>query len=139
MPLVRIDLSNTTPAAARRAIADGIHHALVAVIGIPDGDRFQLLTTHSPEDLIFDPDYLVGPRQDIVYVQIAWVRGRSDELKQALFRRIADNLSTAGVRPEDVHIVLLEHGLGDLSVGNGEAQLLALGSVAGTAGSLAGC
>ncbi|HEX3812867.1 MAG TPA: tautomerase family protein [Mycobacteriales bacterium] len=103
-----------------------------SLASIPDGDRFQLITTHDSEELIFDPDYLAGPRPDIVYIQIAWVRGRSDELKQALFRRIADTLSTVGVRPQDLHIVLLEHGLGDLSVGNGEAQLLALGAVAGT-------
>ncbi|MFI1521034.1 tautomerase family protein [Kitasatospora cineracea] len=134
MPLVRIDLADSRPADLRRAIADGVHDALVAVVGIPAGDRFQLLTVHPADELVFDADHLGIRRLDVVYVQITLVAGRPRPLKVKLFRRIAANLAAVGVRPEDVHVTLTENTVEDWSVGNGEAQLLALGPVAGTAG-----
>ena len=133
MPLVRIDLADSRPAELRRAIADGVHDALVAVVGIPEGDRFQLLTAHPADELLFDADYLGVRRLDVVYVQITLVAGRPRRLKVELFRRIAANLAAVGVRPEDVHVTLTENTAEDWSVGNGEAQLLTLGPVAGTA------
>ena len=132
MPLVRIDLSAHRPPAVRRAVADGVHQALVEVIGIPAGDRFQIVTPHDPDELIFDPSYLGVDRQDVVYVQITLVQGRPQKLKLDLYRRIAELLAEAGVRPEDVVITLVENALDNWSVGNGIAQLVELGAVAGT-------
>ncbi|WP_042370670.1 tautomerase family protein [Streptacidiphilus neutrinimicus] len=132
MPLVRIDLADTRPPHTRRGIADGVHQALVAAVGIPAGDRFQMVTAHPAEDLLFDRAYLGIERRDVVYVQITLVAGRSRAIKVELFRRIAENLAAVGVRPEDVHVTLTENTVEDWSVGNGEAQLLALGPVAGT-------
>lgn len=126
MPLVRIDLSETRPPAERHAIADGVHQALVDAIGIPPGDRFQIVTKHAPDELIFDGSYLGIERQDVVYVQITLVEGRSRQLKLDLYQRIAANLERAGVRREDTVIVLTENNPENWSVGNGEAQLVAL-------------
>ncbi|MFE9370071.1 tautomerase family protein [Streptomyces sp. NPDC006711] len=131
MPLVRIDLSATRPPAIRRAIADGVHQALVDAIGIPAGDRFQIVTPHDPEELIFDPNYLDVARRDVVYVQITLVAGRPRELKRDLYRQITANLTDVGVRPEDVFVTLIENALDNWSVGNGRAQLVELGAVAG--------
>ena len=131
MPLVRIDLSADRSDAA--AIADGIHRALVSAVGIPTGDRFQLITRHPAGELIFDADYLGVERRDVIYVQITLVAGRPTERKVALYRQIADNLAELGVRPEDLVITLTGTGLDDWSVGNGEAQLVAQGTVPGLA------
>jgi 4-oxalocrotonate tautomerase len=58
-------------------------------------------------------------------VQIALRRGRTPEAKQALYRLIAQHLSSdPGVRPADVLVTLVENGLEDWSFGNGEAQYL---------------
>jgi phenylpyruvate tautomerase PptA (4-oxalocrotonate tautomerase family) len=133
MPLVRIDLADSRPPATRRAIADGVHDALIGAIGIPAGDRFQIVTVHPAEELIFDPEYLGVERADIVYVQITLVTGRPREIKLELFRQIAKNLAAAGVRPQDIAVTLTENTLEDWSFGDGQAQLVALGSVAGTA------
>jgi 4-oxalocrotonate tautomerase len=124
MPLVRIDLSETRSPDVRSAIADGVHEALVAAIGIPPGDRFQFVTPHAPEELIFDRSYLGIERRDIVYIQITLVEGRPFELKLDLYRRITANLVAAGVRAQDVFITLTENNLQNWSVGNGEAQLV---------------
>lgn len=131
MPMTRIDLSANRPPAVRRAIGDGVQRALVDAIGIPAGDRFQIITPHDPDDLVFDTEYPGVHREDIVYVQIIFVGGRPRELKLDLYRKIAANLAEVGVRPEDVFVILHENGLEDWSVGNGEAQLVAQGTVPG--------
>jgi phenylpyruvate tautomerase PptA (4-oxalocrotonate tautomerase family) len=124
MPLVRITLDNVTPATQRRAIADGVHEAMVAALGIPKADHFQIIDERPSESLIFDDGYLGVRRERVVFVQIFLVRGRTVDQKKALYRQIADNLSQAGVRPEDVFIQLTETGREDWSFGNGEAQAL---------------
>ena len=43
MPLVRITLADGKTAEYRRAIADGVHHALVAAATVPADDRFQVV------------------------------------------------------------------------------------------------
>ena len=124
MPLVRITLRDDTPQDTQRAIADGVHRAMVAAIGIPQGDRFQVIEPRPEATVIADPEYLGVARQNAVFVEITLVRGRSAEKKQALYRGIADELVAVGVRGEDVLIVLHETGREDWSMGNGAAQLL---------------
>ena len=46
MPLVRIDLMVGTSPEYQKAIADGVHAALVQAIAIPADDRFQVITEH---------------------------------------------------------------------------------------------
>ncbi|QFY07195.1 tautomerase family protein [Nonomuraea phyllanthi] len=133
MPTVRIDLSDRRDPARRRAVSDGVHRAFVDTIGIPEGDRFHVITTHPDEELIADPAYLGIDREDMISIQITMVRGRSKELKQRLYRAIATNLAEIdGVRAEDVSIVVVENGPEDYSYGNGVAQLLSMPPVAGT-------
>jgi len=112
------------PDPQRRAIADGIHRALVDAIGIPEGDRFQIVSQHLPGDLIFGKAYMGVERRDVVFVRIIFVRGRSLEKKLDLYRRIAATLQGAGVRSEDAFITLVENDKSDWSVGNGVAQLV---------------
>ena len=55
MPLVRISLRTGTSPEFRKALADGIHTALVEAFAIPPDDHFQAITEHSAADLIYDP------------------------------------------------------------------------------------
>jgi phenylpyruvate tautomerase PptA (4-oxalocrotonate tautomerase family) len=130
MPLVRISLRRGKRREHRQAIADGIHRALVDVIGIPPKDRFQLITEHDDDHRIYDRDYLgVERSDDTVFVEISLRRGRPDALKQAFYRRLVENLAAdPGLRPEDVAIVLTENNDADWSFGKGEAQLLGAGA-----------
>ncbi|MEO3830265.1 tautomerase family protein [Actinomadura sp. B10D3] len=131
MPITRIDLSATRSAADRLAIAEGVRRALQEAIGIPSDDRFLIITPHDPADLLFDREYAGVRREDIVYIQVILVGGRPQELKLDLYRRIVANLTEAGVRPDDVYIVLTENDLDDWSVGRGRAQLVDQGTVPG--------
>jgi len=124
MPLARISIRKGNLTAHKLAMADGVYEALRETIGIPEGDRFQIITEHGDEDLIVDLDYLgIERSRDNVIIQIFLSRGRTVEKKQALYRSIAERLhASTGVRKEDVMITLAEVGPEDWSFGLGEAQ-----------------
>jgi phenylpyruvate tautomerase PptA (4-oxalocrotonate tautomerase family) len=124
MPFVRITLREDTSEQAKVAISDGVHQALISALGVPQGDRFQVIERKPAGAIVFHPTYLRGDRQNVVCLEITLTRGRPVELKQALYRDLADNLSAAGVRGEDVFVMLREVGREDWSFGNGLTQLL---------------
>ena len=123
MPLVRIAFREGKPAQYRQAVANEVHRALVEAASVPELDRFQILTEHSPGDLIYDPDYLdIKRTDDIVMIQIT-LNQRTQQVKVALYKAIADRLAkNPGVRPEDVLISLVPVSPEDWSFGNGKAQ-----------------
>ena len=124
MPLVRICLREGKSEPYRKALADGVHQAMVEAIEIPPQDRFQVITGHSAQDLIYDPTYLgVQPSDDIVMVQITLSAGRKPGQKRKLFQRMAEILAKdPGLRPQDLVINLVETAWENWSFGNGEAQ-----------------
>jgi phenylpyruvate tautomerase PptA (4-oxalocrotonate tautomerase family) len=124
MPLVRIDLRQGTTPAYRKAIADGVHTAMVEAIAIPADDRFQVINEHTADNLFYDPQYLGISRSDkVVLIQITLRAGRKPGQKRALYRRIVELLGKSpGVRAEDVVINLVEVAWEDWSFGLGEAQ-----------------
>ncbi|MFX8817244.1 tautomerase family protein, partial [Acinetobacter baumannii] len=83
MPLVQISLHKGKPRAHVRAVADGVHRALVETFGVPADDRFQLVNEVEPGALIYDPGYLgVRRTDDVVFVHITASRGRDTATKQ---------------------------------------------------------
>jgi 4-oxalocrotonate tautomerase len=124
MPLVRISLREGKPETYRRALADGIHRAMVETINVPPLDRFQVITEHPAESLIYDPAYLgIVRSDDVVFVQITLNAGRSTEQKRALYARMAELLGVnPGLRPQDLLISLVEVSRENWSFGNGQAQ-----------------
>jgi 4-oxalocrotonate tautomerase len=130
MPLIRIEMRRGKSREYRRAVADGIHHALVDGIGVPLKDRFQIIAEHDGDNLIYDRDYFgVARSDDAIFVTVSLRRGRSPEVKQDFYRRVVANLQAdPGVRPEDIAIIITENGEADWSFGKGEAQLLGAGA-----------
>jgi 4-oxalocrotonate tautomerase len=124
MPLVRISLREGTSVQYRQALADGVHQAMVEAIEIPAQDRFQVITEHPADGLIYDPSYLGIERSDkIVLVQITLSGGRKPAQKKKLYQRIAEILArNPGLHPQDLFINLVEVAWEDWSFGNGEAQ-----------------
>ena len=120
MPFVRISLKGNRSEKERLSIGDCVHRALVKAIGIPEGDRFQVITEHNT-DLVFDSDYLNIHRTDgIIMIQITLASGRTVELKKALIKTVAEFLAAEqGFRKEDVFINLLETPRENWSFGNG--------------------
>ncbi|MDI4235840.1 tautomerase family protein [Bradyrhizobium sp. Arg237L] len=123
MPLVRIDLRKGKDAAFRQEIGRIVYDALISV-GVPEKDRFQLISEHEADGFLFDADYLgIHRTNDLVIIQITWNEGRTSAQKQALYKAIADGLRTAlGLRREDIFINLVEVKKENWSFGNGIAQ-----------------
>jgi phenylpyruvate tautomerase PptA (4-oxalocrotonate tautomerase family) len=123
MPLVRIDLHKGKDAAYRQHVGRVVYEAMVSV-GVPKGDRFQVIGEHDAENFLFDPDYLgIHRSDDLVMIQITWNEGRTAEQKKTLYEAIAEGLSAGlGLRPEDVLINLVEVKRENWSFGNGIAQ-----------------
>jgi len=126
MPLVRIDLLKGTSPQYRKAIADGVHQAMIDTLAIPPDDRFQVISEHPSEGLVYDPQYLDVQRSaKIVFIQITLSFGRKPQQKRKLFKRIAELLAASpGLRPEDVLINLVEVSWENWSFGKGEAQYM---------------
>ncbi|MFJ2017756.1 tautomerase family protein [Streptomyces nodosus] len=118
MPLVPIDLIRGRRPDELRAITDATHRALVDVPGIPERDRFQLITEHEALDA-----GLGFARTDrLVSSQIFTQAGRTTEVKQRVFRAVAEQLEHLGIGGENVFVSIVENGPQDWSFGFGRAQ-----------------
>lgn len=126
MPLVHISLLKGKSREHIRAIAEGVHQALIAAYGIPPGDRFQLIHQHEPEDFVYDADYLgIHRTGDVVFIHIVAGNWRDTAAKKALYKGIADRLvANPGLRREDVQVVLSSNERDEWSFGNGVASYI---------------
>lgn len=128
MPLIRIDVIEGRSEADLAAISAAVHRGLTECFNVPERDRFQVITEHRAGRLIYNAGYLGVDRTDgIVLVQVFLSSGRTPELKQSFYSRVAELIvETAHTRPQDVMITLVENERADWSFGNGVAQYLAL-------------
>ncbi len=125
MPLVRIDINKNASAERIRVISSAIYNAMVEVANVPQHDKFQIITRHAGDEMIYPEEgYLgIGYTPEIVIIQVTWVRGRSIEIKKNFYRKIVDEIhEKAGIRKEDIFISLVEANREDWSFGNGEMQ-----------------
>ena len=100
------------------------YEAMRQTIGIPEGDRFIVVSSPSEDEFFVDPGFVGMKRTDrFVLVQIFLGKGRTIEQKQALFAAIASGLHEAiGVDGDNVMTVLSENSHVDWSFGKGQAQ-----------------
>ena len=125
MPLVRIDLSRTASRERVRAVGDAVYNAMIEVANVPVNDRFQIVTRHEPDEIIYPEEGYLGVdySPDLIIIQVTWVGGRSIEVKKQFYRHIADALhEQQGIRKQDIWISLVDAGREDWSFGNGEMQ-----------------
>jgi 4-oxalocrotonate tautomerase len=123
MPLVRITARDSYGDTALAAIAGAVHAALVEAVHIPADDRFQIVQKLPASMFISDPHFLEIERREPVLVEVTLRAGRDDTMKRAFYQRAAELAREgAGVRPEDLMIVLRENTSCDWSFGNGTAQ-----------------
>jgi phenylpyruvate tautomerase PptA (4-oxalocrotonate tautomerase family) len=123
MPLVRIDLPQSIDADRAQRIGEAINKAMIEVINVPKGDKFQVITRHPPEGRNVTSEYLgIHYSDDVALIQITLNQGRTVELKKAFYRRVANDLAELGLRRQDVVINLVEVPKENWSFGNGEMQ-----------------
>ena len=126
MPYARISLMKGKSPEYLRALSDSLHRALVETFGVPLEDRFQVFHQMAPDELVFDRDYLCGPRSDdYVLIAITAGRQRDTQTKQAFYRRLADLLEKSpGIRRQDVMVVINTNESGEWSFGDGIATMI---------------
>jgi phenylpyruvate tautomerase PptA (4-oxalocrotonate tautomerase family) len=125
MPFARISLLKGKSPDYLRALSDSIHKAMVETFNVPPADRFQIIHQHEPGELIFDRNYLSGPRSDdFVLIAITTGKPRTTEMRKAFFHRTVELLrQSPGLRPEDVMIVISTSEADEWSFGDGLAQM----------------
>jgi 4-oxalocrotonate tautomerase len=124
MPLVRIDVAEGKGPSYGRTVGEVVYEAMLATLNVPKDDRFQIISEHPAEALIFDPGYLgVQRSKDCLCIQITLNDGRTLDQKRAFYKAVADGLAgRLALRREDVVISLVEVRKENWSFGNGEAQ-----------------
>ena len=124
MPLVRIDLNKSYNSDDSKKIGELVYRAMEEEINVPKDDKIQIITKHDTSELNIPDSYLgIKYTDKIVIIQITLNGGRSSELKQKLYKRIAEDLNkNLNIRKEDVFISLVEVAKENWSFGNGEAQ-----------------
>jgi 4-oxalocrotonate tautomerase len=124
MPLARIDLIEGQSNDYRETIGEVVYDAMIEILNVPKGDRFQVINEHPARGFIFDPDYLgIRRSKDCVFIQVTLNAGRTVNQKSAFYKAIADGLyERLSLRREDVFISLVEVSKENWSFGNGEAQ-----------------
>jgi phenylpyruvate tautomerase PptA (4-oxalocrotonate tautomerase family) len=124
MPLVRIDLNKSYDPDNSKKIGEIVYRAMEEELSVPKDDKFQIITRHDTTELNIPDSYLgIKYTDKIVIIQITLNSGRSTELKQKLYKRVAEDLNKdLNIRKEDVFISLVEVAKENWSFGNGEAQ-----------------
>jgi len=125
MPLARIDVNQNASPELIRAISDAIYNAMRELANVPENDKFQVVTRHAADEIIYPKDGYLGIdySPNLILIQVTWVGSRSTEVKKKFYQRIADELhEKQRVRKQDVWITLVDNAREDWSFGNGEMQ-----------------
>ncbi|MGF6774104.1 4-oxalocrotonate tautomerase [Paraburkholderia sp. GAS199] len=125
MPLVRINISQTASKEVVRTVSDVVYDAMITVANVPQHDKFQIITRHAADELVYPEEGYLGVTYSpqIVFIQVTWNAGRSTDTKKAFYQAVAEGIHTkAGIRKEDVWISLVDVAREDWSFGNGEMQ-----------------
>jgi phenylpyruvate tautomerase PptA (4-oxalocrotonate tautomerase family) len=109
----------------KRALADALNQSLVQALGVPQGDRFIILSEHGADELYLHPTFMEmerGPDAMIITVLVGAHRPLAEKqrLVAAINRLVAE---ATGVGPDDVFVALIPVPNENFSFGRGELQL----------------
>ncbi|MER5908372.1 MULTISPECIES: tautomerase family protein [Streptomyces] len=109
----------------KRALADALNQSLVQGLGIPEGDRFIMISEHGEDELFLDPTFMGMQRSsDAMIITVLLGAHRPLEDKRAVSAAINRLVvETLGVSPDDIFIALIPVPNESFSFGRGELQL----------------
>lgn len=120
MPLVNISILSGKPPEYVKAIGDSVNAAVIETMGFPMDDRYQIIHQLDSERL-----QLQDREGDRVMMHLVMRAGRSDESKQAFYKKVVENLAVnPGIPPENVMITISENHDIDWSFRDGIAQFV---------------
>ena len=110
----------------KHALANAFNRSLVEGLGIPEDDRFVVLSEHGPDELFLHPTFMKMNRDPksaiLVTVLIGAHRPLEDKraLASAINRLACEAIS---VSPDDIFVALIPTPNENFSFGRGELQL----------------
>ena len=109
----------------KRTLADALNMSLVEGLGVPEDDRFIIITEHGPDELYLHPTFMGMERgSDGMIITVLFGAHRSLDDKRsvtaAINRLVAEALE---VSPDDIFIALVPVPNEGFSFGRGELQL----------------
>lgn len=116
MPFNKLHVPQSLDAETCRAINEELHESLVETCGVNPEDHFCLVARYRPDDMILHPTFL-GDRDPkaTVVIEIALLKGRTDEQKENLFKDVRKRLDSVGFNAKNSIIFLLENSPADWS------------------------
>jgi phenylpyruvate tautomerase PptA (4-oxalocrotonate tautomerase family) len=125
MPLVYYDIVRGRSRDQIRALLDSAQAAMLEAFETPERDRYQLVTEHSPDEMIIQDNGLgIERSDDMVVIRLVSRRGKKTRAqKEKLYELLVRNLKRdCGLEPADLMVVITENESEDWSVGYGKAQ-----------------
>jgi phenylpyruvate tautomerase PptA (4-oxalocrotonate tautomerase family) len=125
MPLINVDVVEGRSEEELRTLLDAVHEAMVEALGVPESDRYQILTEHQPHQMVaLDTGLGLTRSRDLVFLRFV-SRARPAAAKQRLYQLLAERLESAcGLSPDDLIVSVTENGAADWSFGGGVAQFV---------------
>jgi 4-oxalocrotonate tautomerase len=108
-----------------RTVSNLIYQAMITVASVPANDKFQIISRHAEDELVYPADGYLGVTYTpgIVFIQVTWNAGRTIEVKKAFYKAVAEGVAQkTGLRIQDVWISLIDVAPENWSFGNGEMQ-----------------
>jgi len=126
MPFIQIYLGSHLSRQHKKDISIAVHQSLVDIFNIPLNDYFQVIHSMEPGNILYPESYYDVPHtENLLYIRITCRAGRTPEMKQALYEKIASRIAaTTPVSVDDVVIILVENESADWSFGRGIAQMI---------------
>ncbi|MCK0769747.1 tautomerase family protein [Chromohalobacter canadensis] len=125
MPLVKFDVVEGRKEYELKALLDAAHQAVVESFQVPESDRYQIVYSHKPCEMILADTGLGLERTDAAVVMTVISKSRPEEMKVELYRSLASRLETyCGIKPSDLIVSVIENTGPDWSFGLGEAQFV---------------
>jgi phenylpyruvate tautomerase PptA (4-oxalocrotonate tautomerase family) len=120
MPLVNISILSGKSPEYIKAVGDGINSAVIETMGFPLDDRYQIIHQLDTERL-----QLQERDGDRVMMHLVMRAGRTNESKQAFYKKVVANLAAnPGIPPENILITITENHDIDWSFRDGLAQFI---------------
>jgi phenylpyruvate tautomerase PptA (4-oxalocrotonate tautomerase family) len=127
MPLVYYDTVRGRSPEQIRALLDSTQAAIVEAFETPERDRYQLVTEHSPGEMIIQDHGLgIERSENVVVIHMINRHGKKTRSqKEKLYALLARNLKRdCGLDPADLVVSITENESEDWSVGYGKSQFL---------------
>lgn len=125
MPLVRFDVQKGHSQQYLSDMLDAAHRAVVESFGVPQRDRYQIVTEHEATHMrVEDTGLGIARTNNVVLVSVT-SRPRSDEAKVKFYEALCKALKEAcGIESTDVVVNFVINSDADWSFGLGRAQFL---------------